>query len=364
MSERLLSLAQSDLNEILKYAAPSWDVLAGKRLFLTGATGFIGKWLVQGLLDANKRLGLGISMTVLSRNPSRSLELMPWLEASEVTFLQGDVRSFEIPESHFDFVFHGAVEASADINARNPWEMLSTNIDGMRRVTELARRCGVQRLLLTSSGAVYGRQPLEVLRLEEEDRGGPDPLGAHSAYSEGKRVAELLGAIWSRETGGAFLTARCFAFLGPYLPLDSHFAAGNFIRDCLEGSPVVIKGDGSPIRSLMYGTDMVVWLLRVLTHGRSLRPYNVGADHAITIREMAEEICAAAARSSIGSSLPKNSVRVLGQIVPGRPSERYLPSVDRAKSELDLAINVPLAEAIDRTLRYFIGERKGEAFDE
>src|SRR5262249_40048423 len=129
----------------------------------------------------------------------------------------GDVCGFRFPDGPFSHVIHAATEASAALNDQQPLALLDTMIEGTRAVLELARRKGARKLLLTSSGAVYGRQPPEVPLLTEEYTGAPDLFNHRSAYGEGKRLAEHLCTLYARSHGLEPRIARCFAFVGPYL---------------------------------------------------------------------------------------------------------------------------------------------------
>ena len=198
----------------------------------------------------------------------------------------------------------------------------------------------MRRLLFVSSGAVYGRQPPELSHVGEEYLGAPDPCAPGSAYGEGKRAAELLCSLAARETGMEAVLARCFAFSGPYLPLDAHFAIGNFVRDALEGGPIRVAGDGSPIRSYLYGADLAVWLWTMLAQGKGGHPYNVGSERTVSIAELAQTVARV-----LGVA---KGVEIAGRTVPGRLPERYVPSTRRAREELGLSETFELEHAILR----------------
>jgi dTDP-glucose 4,6-dehydratase len=335
-------LAREDLSHILDHTRELWEEARGKSFFITGGTGFFGMWLLESFAHINDALGLGARATVLTRDPVSFVQKAPHLTSRhDLTFIQGDIRDFALPEGNFDCLIHAATEASARLNHEAPHEMLDAIIAGMRRVLDFAAQANVKKLLFTSSGAVYGPQPSGLTHVPEDFMGAPDCLNPASAYGEGKRVAELMAAIHAKRHGTEIKIARCFAFVGPHLPLDTHFAIGNFLRDAMAGNPIKIGGDGTPFRSYLYAADLAIWLWTILFKGQSCRPYNVGSGFGVPIRDLA---------TTVAETLnPGLAVEIAGSSLPGQSPSRYVPDVSRASQELGLCEEILLPEALRRT---------------
>ena len=298
----------------------------GRRIFVTGGTGFFGK----SILDMVRRGFLAeTEFVLLSRDPRRFTLAVPELASlPNVRLVSGDVRDFVFPEERFDFVIHGAAPA---LTTLAPGEQRSIIVDGSRRVMEFCRRCGAGRALLVSSGAVYGVQPPELERVPEDF-----PCRPVTEYGIAKLEAERMFLSCGIPTS----VARGFAFTGRYLNRNIHFAIGNFIRDALAGNEVVVRGDGTPLRSYLYADDLVEWLFALLARPENALVCNVGSDRALSIAELAHTVCRALRRE-----VP---VRVLTEVTPGRPPARYVPEVELAKS-LGLRVRVDLETAIRRS---------------
>ena len=332
----------ADLDLILDHTRDLWNEIRGERLFITGGTGFFGCWLLESFLWANRRLKLGARATVLTRHPEAFTNKAPRLaQAGAVELWKGDVRDFGFPQGTFSHIIHAATEASARLNAEKPLLMLDTIVQGTRHTLDFACVCGAKKFLLTSSGAVYGRQPPDFTHIPEDFPGAPNPLDPKSAYGQGKRMAEHLCVLFGQSIDIEIKIARCFAFVGPYMPLDIHFAIGNFIRDGLKGGPIVIKGDGTPLRSYLYAADLAIWLWTILFRGEHMRPYNVGSDEAISIAELAQRVAE--------KYQPKVTIEIRGKPELNKPPKQYVPSIERARKELGLQIITQLADGIQNT---------------
>ncbi len=331
----------NDLNDVFEKTASLWPALRGARLFITGGTGFIGCWLLESLRYVNNRLDLGVHATILTRDPQVFRCKAPHLaDYPGFHFIAGDVCNFEMPKGEFTHLIHAATDASAHLNETNPRRMFDTVIQGTRMALDFAVEKKVDRTLFLSSGAVYGQQPWEMERVAEDWIGAPSCTDPRAAYAEGKRAAEMLCAIYAKQFGTQIAIARIFALLGPYLSLDIHFAAGNFIRNAMQGEPVIVNGNGLPCRSYLYASDLTVWLWHMLVRAQSGKPYNVGSDQSISIRDLAQKI---------SHVLGNGDHQVLGAQDTGWNPGRYVPDTSLIGKDLGLHKTVSLDDAISRT---------------
>lgn len=328
-------IVQQDIARATASLLPVWRRLDGARIFMTGGTGFIGRWMLELLAQSPAR----IDMVLLTRDPQGFAARAPHL-ASRFTMVEGAIADFTPPDHAFSHIIHGATDASAQLTAENPRLMFDTIVAGTRRVLDMACGLARPRMLFMSSGAVYGIQPPTIAHVAEDWTGGPDPRDPRSAYAEGKRAAETLCAIYGKQFGLDIVTARIFALLGPLLPLDTHFAAGNFIRDAMAGRTIVIEGDGRPVRSYLYAADLAVWLWTMLADAPSGSAYNCGSEEAVSIRDLA---------ARVAHVLNGPGYEVRGRPDPGWNPGRYVPSTAAIRTELGLTAPVPLEEAIRRT---------------
>jgi dTDP-glucose 4,6-dehydratase len=327
-----------DLELALDRSQRALPALRDGRVFVTGGTGFFGRWLLSAIVHANRTRKLKLRVSVLTRSRAAFVRACPELAAdSTLELVDGDVRGFVSPQGAFSHVIHGATDTSAAGDV-DPLELLDSIVLGTRRVLDFALAAGARDLLYLSSGAVYGAQG-QLAHLAETEPGAGDPLDPATTYGQGKRIAEHLCALYRERHGIAVRVARGFAFVGPHLPLSA-FAIGNFIGDAIAGRPIRIAGDGSPVRSYLYAGDLVAWLLSILVFGASGRAYNVGSDEARSLREVAE-VVASSVEGACG-------VEVHG-VADGNLRVRYVPSVERARNELGLEVWTPLELAVRRT---------------
>lgn len=316
--------------------ASRWIGLHGARVLITGATGFFGQWLQQALQRLHQR---GVHLTV--QCVSRQSRPAGPVHAAWLTWLGGDAKDFARLPIHpgTTHVLHMAASSDSRIHIGDPLAAAQVILDGALGALALAQRSGAH-LHYVSSGAVYGVRRLSMGPAAESHitTGAPHPLERIFSYGSAKRMAETLVACACTD----YCISRPFAFLGPGLPLDQHFAAGNFVRDAAAGQEITVQGDGTPIRSYMHPADLASWLLALLASPLRGQAVNVGSPDCVSIATLATEIADLA-----GSPSP----RILNTPSAGADPLAYWPDTALAQS-CGLTLSIDRRSAIADMLKW------------
>ena len=305
------------------------------RLLITGGSGFVGRHLLD-------RISAGFGPCELSEVVICSRTLTDVGHA--VKQVSWDVCDPKLPDLQFDAVVHAATPASAELNARSPRIMFDQIVLGARNVIDL---CAIQkeppRLVFTSSGAVYGEMPEDLAAWPEDSSLAADTLDPKNAYANGKRAAEAMFSLAGREGLCLPTIARLFAFSGRHLPLNLHFALGNFVRDAVAGVPIHIRGSGRPVRSYLDGADMADWLLVALGSPLSVgRILHVGSDQPIEVGDLAR-VVSRLAQQVLGRGVP---VETAGRSTYLDGRDRYVPSTTRTRELLGVRQQIDLEASV------------------
>ena len=345
-------IIEKDLNDILSRAI-CWDIFTNSKIFITGGTGFFGKWLLLTLARADQLLNLNLHITVLSRSPENFLKENPFFASlGKISWLKGELASFEFPKGSFDFIFHMATTSAREtFKGESNLQKLDLLYFGTKHVLDFAVHAHVKKLLFTSSGVVYGNMT-NINGAVESSNSAPLTTDINSGLAEGKRIAEYLINYYGNKYSLEFVIARCFSFLGPFMPLDVHYAVGNFILSCIKGEDIILTGNGTPVRSYLYVSDAIHWLIFLMTLKNQSQIYNLGSPKPISIIDLAHLV-----RNSLGNT---NKVIVTNQrevSVGNFVRNIYLPNIDRLKNELTNTKMVSLKTGIIKTYKYYNYDR-------
>lgn len=333
-----------DLNYIFYETISLWEEIRNQKIFITGGTGFFGRWLLESFVWVNKKLKLNAKATILTRNIKSFYEKCPTLFSEEsLKFYEGDIIDCTFPKESFTHLIHAATDGN--YIHTSPLEMLNTIIQGTKNCLEFANFCGVKKFLFISSGAMYGQQP-DALQICEKNLSHLDVAETTTSYAAGKFIGEFLCKLYARQYGFSIKIARCFAFLGPYLPLDLHYAMGNFILNRLNNENILIKGNGQLLRSYLYTADLCIWLWTILFRGRNLIAYNVGSNEVYSLKEIAYLIA--------HMMEPKVEVFIESTSFTHTILENYIPDITLAKEDLNLIPRINLVSGLTSTIAWFL----------
>jgi dTDP-glucose 4,6-dehydratase/UDP-glucose 4-epimerase len=341
-------IIEKDLNQIFSNVS-SWEFFRNSKIFITGGTGFFGKWLLLSLTHADQLLKLNLSITVLSRSPENFLKENPDFSLlSQIHWIKGEINSFQFPQGDFDFIFHMATtSASETFHGESNLKKLDLLYSGTKHVLDFAVKSHVKKILFTSSGVVYGNIT-DINGVKESSMTAPDTTDMNSGLGEGKRVAEYLINYYCQKHSIDFVIARCFSFIGPFMPLDMHYAIGNFILACIRDENIILTGNGTPIRSYLYISDAIHWLIQLIANKNPSHIYNLGSPRPISLIDLAY-LVQSRLRNHHQVIVSHEQLGSIGNFA----RNIYLPNIDKIINELNLTDPLPLGEGIIKTYDYF-----------
>lgn len=309
-------------------------------LLIIGGSGFFGKSILhayhRGLLQCFEIS----TITVMARNAEGLINDAPELLDKSIILLNSDIaKCTTLPTA--DFIIHAAASTDERNYINHPKEERENIETGTNNFCKLASKyCTTGNILYVSSGAAYGQQPDDLLAISEEFFSGSinELESQKQDYARAKQDAE--DSI--RRLGNDNIKvsiARCFTFIGAYLPRQQHFAIGNFIDNGLNGRPISVRTDYLVYRSYMHADDLVKWLLTIASNASTSCPiYNVGSDRPILISDLAKKI---GKYFDVSAKIPN---------IASKKIDRYVPSIKKARVELGLNITVDLDLAIEKTV--------------
>ena len=337
----------SDLVTIFKDFESDIDRFRNRNILLTGATGMFGIWMLLFFKFLNENLGTKLIVEAVSRDPKLFLKENPeFITCDWIIWNKSDIRSFTPVLDRIDFIIHGATtSANETFQGTPPLEKFSVTFEGTLQVLKTIDKFQPEKFLFISSGSVYNSKTLE--RIKESETESPATSNTGAAIAHGKRAAEFACFSALEEVPGlTFNVARCFTFVGPYLPLDLHYAIGNFVRSVIKGEPIHLRNLSDVFRSYMYMSDSITWLLKILISDQTGNIYNVGSSESISLKELANLISINFGRALILGGLDQNL-----RADTSAPSF-YVPDTNKIIRDLGVTMRIPLLDGIRKTIDF------------
>ena len=317
-----------------------------QKILLTGGTGFLGSWLLCYFMWANDVQEQNNEITIVTRDKQRFLLRFPALRNCVNLFIvEHDLSSPLKIEKCFDLIIHGATDVQKNVSEKREFDCAMVGTQSIISIAKQNKGC---RVIYLSSGAVYGSQPLDVFSREVEcTYGKSSHPQAH--YSELKMASERLLLEASSEEAFHLTIARCFTFVGAFIPRTKQFAISEFIQHAMANKNIVLQGNPLTQRSYMYCADFVVWVLTILSKSNNSSIFNLGSSQYVAIGDLAQ---------SIIKTLNSESKIIVSPSSKLVPPGSYLPDTHKAESELGLKTYTSLESAILKTYTWMKNSKK------
>jgi nucleoside-diphosphate-sugar epimerase len=322
-------IPKRDISEILKFSPTSLSKLQNSTVTIFGGSGFVGRWLVSSLLAANSELSNNVTIEIVTSNVQRVRDLFSPAKSSEIIYTE--LENYSSTETFSQYIFHSATPTTNSAHSIGVSHLLPVRI--AKDIVRKATICkNYPRVVHLNSGAVYGEQPINVrLQLESDST----LKNSDSPYISAKLKIDEIFGVAEQDGLISYRSPRLYAFAGPHLPLDAHFAVGNFLSSALKREPIRINGNPATTRSYLYPVDLIHCLLEMaVTEFKST--VNIGSDTPISMFQLAEEIC---------QNIGKVPILLLGE---NAIQSNYVPSVKNLRQYITDKKFISLDESLNR----------------
>lgn len=342
-------IVNEDVKDIIEYCTPELllSKLKDKTVLITGASGMIGSYFAYTLMKLNEEYGANIKIKALVRNIEK---LDHYIKMGDnVTIVQADVTAPLNIKDDINYIIHAASPASPKIMGEHPVETNFANTLGTANTLMLAKAKNAEGYLFISSREIYG-EPAENQELFTEDGplGQVNPLVPRNGYAEGKKAAENMCSGFKEEYGLNTKIVRLAHTYGPGMSIHDGRVQADFLKDVLNGNDIVLKSDGSSIRTYTYIADAIKAMFLVLLKSNDI-VYNIADEKSITsIKNLAEVLV---------NIYPEKGLKLVFDIPKEKEKgaasfKKGILSTEKIRKELNWEPKYGLSDGFKRTLEH------------
>lgn len=354
-------VVRADVEYITKQANSELAAMAGTKLLLTGAGGFLGYYCIWVVAYWNKHHPKQkISLTAVSRFREGIPTWLAHLAKSDhIRVVKSDViRDPFLAYGQYDYIIHAASFASPVVYRQYPIETITANVLGLYRILDELTKAksshdNLKKLLYFSSSEIYGDPPPEWIPTSEDYRGNVSCTGPRACYDESKRFCETLCVNFVRVHGIPIVTVRPFNNYGPGMKITDGRVIADFARNILSGEHIIMHSTGAPSRTFCYVADAMIGYIKALARGTSGEAYNIGIElPEVSVVDLASRMAAIAKKHFGYNGGIRKAVSGDKEYLTDNPQRRR-PSIQKAKDALGYNPTITLDEGLFRTLQWY-----------
>ena len=294
-----------------------------KSLTIVGGSGFIGKSIVDSFNNKQLKKHKISKLNIICR---KKFNFRKKINFNKIKVFYKDIgKAKKIPQS--DFYIYAA--ESTNIDDYKKKKLINTHLKSIKNFVKLVSKYTHSKVLYVSSGSVNYFKSKKI-------KSDYKYLYTKLKILSEKEIKKL------KKFHIKTSIARCYTFIGRYLPLKKHYAIGNFLYDAKYNNKIFVKKRTKVIRSYLYADDMVEWLISIIKNSKeNTVTYNVGSDETIELHKLAEKI----------AKLSKNKVEIIGQTYDTKKVDKYVPIIRKTKNDLKIKILYNLNKSIKKCLK-------------
>lgn len=349
MSIQNPSIAE-DCIRVYNHIAERIELLKNSSILITGASGFIGCWLSELLYFINKHHAMNIKVFLVDRDFTRMENLIHLNDDKQFIRIVSDIKNLAELPLDVNYIINAAGTPDNRFHFSNPIDTMTTISQGLQNIINLsALLSNLKNVVQLSSSSVYEHNDKQV-NINEGFALKQITNQSKDAYSAAKLYSEVFCSAVRSEAKLPIVVVRPFTFCGAYQELDSPWALNSFINDAIHNRSIRILGDGTSVRSYLYGADVAAWLLVIAVNGVSGQVVNMGSSIGLSLESLALKV------SSEFQNIPKVT---LNASIFGNIKNSYLvPDTALAMSLFGLYQYTSIDTAIYKTVQWYKNKQK------
>lgn len=325
--------------------------LSGKKILITGGSGFLLSYLVYLLIYFNKKNKRKINIHVIDKNTKK---FDNFKHDKNLKLIKTDINKKQNFNIQYDYIIHGASIASPVFYKKKPLETIYSNVNGLLNILENYKFSKkLKSIIFMSSSEIYGDPNIKNIPTKETYNGNVSCIGPRACYDESKRLGETISTIFFNKYRVPIKIIRPFNVYGPGQNLKDKRIFPDLMNNIKMNKDIVLYSDGTPTRSFCYISDQIRGIIEVLFKGKNGEPYNIGNNEEISIKKLAK-LAVKISKKKLNIKMKSNMDKTFNTDSP----KRRCPDIKKMYSLNKWRPKINLDTGLLRTINYYEMEKR------